>query len=537
MSNQLPSLDLYNGAVQNPRSVFTDPSLQKGTVLSNGMGLPIPFSGGFALTYKFTCGPKHYAVRVFHKRSDHLEDRYAHIGAALQRLNSPYFIEFAYQQKGILIGGQPFPIVKMDWVEGDTLGDFLDLHYSNSSQIATLRSNFQKVGALLAANGLAHGDLQTGNIMVGASSFKLIDYDGMYVGGMTEIRSAEIGHRHFQHPGRTETAFNSTIDRFSLILIDFSLELIQAKSALFKKYGNTGENILFTATDFRDPACSPLFQELYSDPIFKDKAARFAALCKSPFSSIPTPEDFASGRWTSTISIKFSPRQSLPAPQTMSYVGAYEVCNAQDFEAVLKQVGNRIELIGRIFEVAEQKTKHGRPYVFINFGLWKGKIVKIAIWSTVLKTLSLKPTAAWKGRWISVTGLVDSPYKSPRHSYIHLSVTLAAGNQLNFLDESTAKYRLRMGSVPATSGNADVIRQLRVTSPRQQPTSSVSKSRNQQVLDTLQRSNRPQQAPVPPSGSKPVPPIPKKSSDSPGCWLYIVIFVIVVILYRACSGR
>jgi hypothetical protein len=530
----LPTLDAYNGAVQNPRTAFSDPVLQQGQVLTTGLGLPQPFSGGFALSYKFICGPRNYAVRVFHKKSDRLQDRYNLIAGALQRLKSPYFIDFVYQPRGITMTGHTFPVVRMDWVEGETLGSYLDLNFSDGVKINSLRSEFQKVGRMLAEGGIAHGDLQTGNVMIGPGSFKLIDYDGMWINGMTENRSPELGHRHFQHPGRTETTFNRDIDRFSLILIDFSLEVLQARPALFRKYGGSGENILFTATDYRDPGSSPLFQDLSNDSVFKAKAGRFAALCKSPFSLIPTPEDFASGKWTSSISITFEPGR--PTPQEAVYVGAYDVCDATNYNGVLRQVGNRIELIGQIVEVKEGLARNRRPYVFINFGNWQGSIVKIAIWSSALNSLSPRPSASWKGKWVSVTGLVDPPYTNKKYHYTHLSITITAGNQITIIDERTAKFRLRGGSGPSTKGgskNAEVLAKLRpesVAAPTTTP-----KSSNQQVLDALKRSgSRGSSTNLPPTQQY-HSPAQQKDNGLWGCLGYIAVFVVIAILLHSCS--
>lgn len=39
-------------------------------------------------------------------------------------LNSPYFVNFDYWAKGIKVRGSPYPIVRMDWAQGDTLNLF-----------------------------------------------------------------------------------------------------------------------------------------------------------------------------------------------------------------------------------------------------------------------------------------------------------------------------------------------------------------------------------------------------------------------------
>src|SRR4029077_21043870 len=100
------------------------------------------------------------------------------------------------------------------------------------------------------------------------------------------------------------------------------------------------------------------------------------------------------------------------------YIGAYDVLDAADFDAVLRHVGDRIELVGLITDVRLARNRYGRPYVFINFGHWKGRITKINIWSDGLKKMPAQFNKSLVGKWVSVTGLVDPPYNK-RSSQIY----------------------------------------------------------------------------------------------------------------------
>ena len=66
---------------------------------------------------------------------------------------------------------------------------------------------------MLERAGIAHGDLQHGNIFVVDDELKLIDYDGMFVPRLAGCRSNELGIEHYQHPQRKEHHFgrSSTI--------------------------------------------------------------------------------------------------------------------------------------------------------------------------------------------------------------------------------------------------------------------------------------------------------------------------------------
>ena len=51
MLTPYPQIVEYNEAVQHAATAFRDPELRQGRVKLNALGLPVPLSGGFALTY------------------------------------------------------------------------------------------------------------------------------------------------------------------------------------------------------------------------------------------------------------------------------------------------------------------------------------------------------------------------------------------------------------------------------------------------------------------------------------------------------
>jgi hypothetical protein len=290
-----PQIVNYNDAVQDPRS-FTDPELRAGQIDTTPLGLPRALSGGFALTYTVQAGNKKFAVRCFHREVPDAQFRYSKVSTKPLALGSNYFVRFDFQPQGIRIRGQTYPIVKMDWAEGKTLGDYLDVAASNAASIGNLRNCFFALANYLESNAIAHGDIQNENVIVQNNSLRLIDYDGMYVAGVPEGRGTEVGQKHFQHPGRTTALFGPTMDRFSFILIDLSLEALQSDSALHKRFREGGNAIIFNANDFADPSSSEIFSILRRMPALREGAQRFAAICASPVSEVPTLFDFRSGR-------------------------------------------------------------------------------------------------------------------------------------------------------------------------------------------------------------------------------------------------
>jgi hypothetical protein len=442
-----PQITEYHEAVQHPAQAFVDPDLKQGAVAENTLGLPLVMSGGFALTYAVTTPRRKSAVRCFHREIPEVQQKYAAISTKLRTLANGYFVDFEFQQAGISVRRQVFPIVRMDWVEGDTLGVWLDKHFDDPRALTKARGDFAAIARLLEREGIAHGDIQNGNVMVTNGDIKLIDYDGMFVPGMSPGNGSETGHKHFQHPGRQASSFGPTMDRFSFIALDLSLQAVIADKSLYGKFREGGETIVFRANDFVDPQNSAVFARLLALPKLKESARRFAAICEAPLAAVPTLDDFLAGRNVpgTKTPITTSP-VAAPKPRPAAYIPAYPVVDALNFSAALVHVGDRVELIGRIVEVKPGSRKRGKGpaqrYVFLNFGPSSGNIIRISIWSEGLGKLKERPSATWEGRWMSVSGLLDMPYESKRFGYKHLSVTVQEDGQIQQLDEAEAGFRL-----------------------------------------------------------------------------------------------
>jgi predicted flap endonuclease-1-like 5' DNA nuclease len=449
-----PQIVEYHEAVQHPSQAFTDPELKQGAVAENNLGLPLVMSGGFALTYAVTTPRRKCAVRCFHREIPAIQQKYDAIAKKLRSLTNGCFVHFDFQQSGINVRQQTFPIVRMDWVEGDTLGIWLDKHFGDPHALEKARTDFAAIARFLEQKGIAHGDIQNGNVMVAGGDIKLIDYDGMFVPGMRPGNGSETGHKHFQHPERRVSHFGPKMDRFSFIALDLSLKAVVADKSLYPRFREGGETVVFKANDFADPANSDIFRRLSAMPKLKEEARRFAAICEAPLATVPTLDEYLAGRNVPAAKTEIKTQPSPAArPLPAKYISAYPVVDALNFSAAMARVGDRVELIGRIVEVTPGFRKVGKSppknYVFINFGSSRGNIVKISIWSDGLAKLKEQPSEAWIGRWVSVTGLIDVPYENKRYGHKHLSITVQEDGQIQELSETEAG--LRMASISAAS--------------------------------------------------------------------------------------
>lgn len=259
-----PAMSDYQEALQHPGTSFSDSELRRGTPILNQLGLPKPISGNFASVYQVACGGVKYAARCFlHPDRNHLrEARYAKIDQYLEDVGLPYMVAFEYLARGIRVRGDWYPILKMEWLEGDTLSAFIEMHRTDPGVMCDLSRQFLELTIDLGRCGIAHGDLQHGNILVVDEKMRLIDYDGMYVPGLDGLPSNEIGHRNYQHPQRTPSDFGPTLDNFSAWVIFLSLMALSADPSLWEMVKAGDECLLFRQEDFKNPQSSTAFRAL-----------------------------------------------------------------------------------------------------------------------------------------------------------------------------------------------------------------------------------------------------------------------------------
>ena len=116
-----PSAARYNEAVQSPHFCFSDPEVRRRQVHTDALGLPEALSGGFAFIYRFSGTGGDIAVRCFNRKIPELFERYRAISGFLQTFRSSFFVDFAFAEHGVRIDGKNFPVVRMPWIEGQTL--------------------------------------------------------------------------------------------------------------------------------------------------------------------------------------------------------------------------------------------------------------------------------------------------------------------------------------------------------------------------------------------------------------------------------
>lgn len=265
-----PTSQDYNEAIQSPAQCFGDAQLRRGEAACNMLGLPAACSGNFADVYQLNDGQNKWAVKCFTRQIPGLRERYQQIGLFLENVNLAFMVPFTFLDQGIRIRGQWYPVLKMGWVEGFTLNQFVRENLDKPTILDKISRIWVRLARSMRQATFAHCDLQHGNVMlVPASSagaamrVKLVDYDGMCVPSLTLLKSIEVGHPSYQHPQRQrEGIFSLEVDRFPLLVIYTALRALSvAGKPLWDKFDN-GDNMLFRQQDLEAPARSPLFAEL-----------------------------------------------------------------------------------------------------------------------------------------------------------------------------------------------------------------------------------------------------------------------------------
>ena len=298
-----PAITDFTNAIYNPKLSFNDRDLAQGEVeLHPKFGTPLLYAGAFASVYPVKCGQgKKYAVRCFTKEVSDQQDqqeRYKQLTNYLKQEHPPGFVGFEYQPQGIRVRGEWYPIVKMEWVEGEPLDSHVQNTLTKPTAMKHLADQWRETAKELHRRNIAHNDLQHGNVMVRKDGcIRLVDYDAFFLPQYRGKNSPEIGHNHYQHPQRTARDYAEYVDNFPALVIYLSLLAIAADTSLWQKF-NDGKNLILEEKDFANPAKSKCFGALKNSPdtTVRQLTAYLEECCARPVSEVLTLEEILKSR-------------------------------------------------------------------------------------------------------------------------------------------------------------------------------------------------------------------------------------------------
>ena len=265
---QYPLISEYLAAIQDAHDNLD--KLNHLVPVLDKHGEPYRSSGAFAVVFKMKDEQtgKCYALKCFTEDQEGRAEAYRQIAEELEFVDSPYITSVKYLEKELFVDSNceddEFPVLLMDWIEGETMETFIAENYTDSYEMSMLCYRFCKMAAWLRSQSFAHGDIKPDNIIVRPDgTLTLVDYDGMFVPAMKGQKSPTIGTKDFSHPLRTIDDFDETIDDFALASIALSLKAISLDSSLLQSYG-ASDRLLFSATDYLDLSKSKIFAALLS---------------------------------------------------------------------------------------------------------------------------------------------------------------------------------------------------------------------------------------------------------------------------------
>ena len=304
MNKKCPLSSEYSACVQNIQYFIEEQELRSGDVFLKKTGLPMAWSGSFAIVFKVKTVHDIFALRCFTGRISDQQHRYLTLSKHLRRYHPECFVEFEYIPRGIKIQNEWWPIIKMPWVEGEHLDQHIErlVNRGDLSALSILAEAFRYMMSDLDRCQIAHGDLQHGNIIVG-DQLKLIDYDGIYIPEFKGMSSLEIGHRNYQHPNRRNQDYDINLDSFSALVIYLTLLALSFDLNLWRFHQD--DQLILGYKDFNNPSSSLAFEALLKSSSTKvcDLAKLLFLDCKDNRSQLPSIITISEGGPSDSLSL------------------------------------------------------------------------------------------------------------------------------------------------------------------------------------------------------------------------------------------
>lgn len=457
-----PTITEYTDALQAPQLAILDPKLAGGRVEARSWdGAPFARLGQFALTFKITAGGRDHAFRCFQSERAGMRDRYSAISDVMGSGSLPGLVTFEYQQAGIRVGSQSFPAIRMDWATGVSLGSYVESNLKRAAVLRALQQKLQSLSMSLARAGIAHGDIQSNNILVGSDgTLTLVDYDGMFVPRIAKLGAIETGHRNFQHPERAiAKPFDANLDRFSFALLHTTVGALAERPGLWSEFSCDNDALILRESDMADPGSSKAFATLSSMPVTGMFAQRLSAMTSAPYAATPTFNDFLAGTNIPAASITANSSWSAQSTSTSAsstpwYLDQYgtpesspqsngSVADGSDRFQCLTWLGTQIELVGRVKEIKRGGPANS-PYMHLILSTDAGGSVRIRLLASTLRALIASNRTiddSWVGSWVSATGVMRNDVGNGI-----ASITLSQTHDLNTLTWEQARNRLALAS-------------------------------------------------------------------------------------------
>ena len=125
-------------------------------------GEPYRSSGAFAVVFKMKDEQtgKCYALKCFTEEQEGKAEAYRQIADELEFVDSSYITSVKYLDKEIFVDSSceedEFPVLLMDWIDGETMENYIAENYQDNYAMSMLCYRFCKMAAWLCSQSISH---------------------------------------------------------------------------------------------------------------------------------------------------------------------------------------------------------------------------------------------------------------------------------------------------------------------------------------------------------------------------------------------
>lgn len=262
----MPSKNDIINAVNNLDTFLKVNELNGSIVKKNTNGQPFFFTGGFNMVFQLEKQSKRWTFRVWYINLQNLKERFQKISQYITAQKLSYFADFIYDEKGLLVNGEFVDTIRMEWLDGLLLKDYIGKNLHSKQVLLNFAESFLAMCKELHKHKISHGDLQHGNIIIDKNSkIKLIDYDSICVPNIEGQEELITGLKGYQHPSRINSKNKTSLkaDYFSELIIYLSIIAIAENPSLWDEYKvEESEILLFSDDDFANIGQSKIYKNL-----------------------------------------------------------------------------------------------------------------------------------------------------------------------------------------------------------------------------------------------------------------------------------
>ncbi len=128
-------------------------------------------------------------------------------------------------------------VVVEEWIDGVGLQRAVDEAAGNGDRegLRHIAAAFDRFALGMLGESWAHGDMKPDNLILDTcGEIHAIDFDAVYLPEFTAADCEECGTRSFQHPSRSMSVFDKSVDDYPLALISTALHALALEPSLYR---------------------------------------------------------------------------------------------------------------------------------------------------------------------------------------------------------------------------------------------------------------------------------------------------------------